>query len=101
MFAHFRCRWSSSAAPASPITLGRGLLAFVASCVVLTGVGSLGAEEKKGEASSAADSRPETAEPVPSSAVTDRDIIRFIDEQIRKGWADAQIGPSQAATDNE
>ncbi len=37
----------------------------------------------------------------PSSAITDADIIRFIDEQIRKGWTDAEISPSPVATENE
>ena len=37
----------------------------------------------------------------PSSAITDADIIKFIDEQIRKGWTDAEISPSPVATENE
>jgi hypothetical protein len=38
---------------------------------------------------------------LPSSAVTDADIINFIDEQIRKGWKDAGVSPSLKATDGE
>lgn len=45
-----------------------------------------------------------TARELPRSAsgnVTDDDLIKFINEQIRKGWADTGIGPSPAATDAE
>lgn len=41
------------------------------------------------------------ARSTPASAVTDADIIAFIDEQIRKGWADAGVTPSAKATDGE
>lgn len=37
----------------------------------------------------------------PASAVTDNDIIAFIDAQVRAGWADSGIGPSAKATDGE
>lgn len=37
----------------------------------------------------------------PSSAVTDADIIAFINEQIRQGWKDGGFGPSMKAPDNE
>src|SRR5690348_6338375 len=56
------------------------------------------AEEKKDGAPSPSVG---PAEAVPSSAVADADIIKFINEQIRKGWADAEITPSPAATENE
>ncbi|HUY91997.1 MAG TPA: DUF1549 domain-containing protein [Pirellulales bacterium] len=36
-----------------------------------------------------------------SSAVTDADVIKFIDQQIRQGWKDAEVSPSPAATENE
>ena len=38
---------------------------------------------------------------VPSSAVTDDDIIAFIDAQIRQGWKDFGVAPSAKAPENE
>src|SRR5690348_577733 len=38
---------------------------------------------------------------VSSSATSDNDVIAFINEQIRKGWKDAEIMPSPEATENE
>jgi hypothetical protein len=38
---------------------------------------------------------------IPSSAVTDADVIAFIDAQIRQGWKDAELTPSMKAPDNE
>lgn len=37
----------------------------------------------------------------PSSAITDDDVIKFINAQIRQGWTDAEISPSPEATDSE
>lgn len=54
------------------------------------------AAEKKNDSDDKADP---TA--TPSSALSDADVIKFIDEQIRKGWSDAEISPSPAATENE
>lgn len=36
-----------------------------------------------------------------SSAVTDEQVIKMINEFIRKGWQDAEISPSSEATENE
>lgn len=36
-----------------------------------------------------------------STEVNDQDIVKFINEQIRKGWQEGGIGASPAATDNE
>jgi hypothetical protein len=36
-----------------------------------------------------------------SSAITDDDVIKFINSQSRQGWTDAEISPSPEATDNE
>ena len=41
------------------------------------------------------------ARSTPASAVTDNDVIAYIDEMIRKGWADAGVKPSVKATDGE
>ncbi len=62
----------------------------------LEAAAELEAKEKKDDGGASP-----SVEAVPSSAVTDDDIIKFINEQIRKGWSDAEITPSPAATDNE
>jgi hypothetical protein len=41
------------------------------------------------------------ARSTPASAVTDADVIAYIDEQIRKGWSDTGVAPSVKATDGE
>lgn len=41
------------------------------------------------------------ARSTPTSAVTDNDIIAFIDAQIRAGWAEIGVGGSAKATDGE
>lgn len=38
---------------------------------------------------------------IPSSAITDDDIIAYINKKIREGWAGAEISPSPMATDAE
>jgi hypothetical protein len=38
---------------------------------------------------------------VGSSGITDEEVIKFINEQIKKGWTDAGISPSPVATDEE
>ena len=59
-----------------------------------TGWTTLAAEKK--------DSPPgELSNELSSSATSDADIIAFINEQIRKGWKDAEVAPSPEASDNE
>ncbi len=43
----------------------------------------------------------ELSKELSSSAVSDADVIAFINEQIRKGWKDAEVSPSPEANDNE
>jgi uncharacterized protein DUF1549/uncharacterized protein DUF1553 len=76
------------------------LAAIVAAIGLLVGGELRGAE--KNDAAGKTDAADSFANKgAPSSAVTDADVIKFIDEQIRKGWADAEVTPSPAATDNE
>jgi len=81
--------------------IGRRCFLAGIGCTLACGISAyhaarLDAEEKKDGGSVSP-----SVEAVPSSAVTDDDIIKFINEQIRKGWTDAEITPSPAATDNE
>ena len=74
-------------------------------CAII-GLGALGVGLMRADRSStAAESAPaSTAVPtrvVPTSAVTDADIVNFINEQIRAGWKTKGIAASPAATDNE
>ncbi|HWB11592.1 MAG TPA: DUF1549 domain-containing protein [Pirellulales bacterium] len=57
------------------------------------------AEANDAEKSAAPDSDLSTA--ASASATTDADVIAHINEQIRKGWKDAEITPSPEATENE
>ncbi|HEX7447050.1 MAG TPA: DUF1549 domain-containing protein, partial [Pirellulales bacterium] len=43
----------------------------------------------------------ELSKELSSSAVSDADVIAFINEQIHKGWKDAEVSPSPEASDNE
>lgn len=38
---------------------------------------------------------------LPTSSVTDQDVIAYINAQIRQGWADAEITPSAVAAEGE
>lgn len=59
---------------------------------------------RSGNLSTAAEVEPSsagTSRAIPASAVTDNDIINFINEQIRAGWKTANLAPSPVATDGE
>jgi len=56
---------------------------------------AIGAEAKKPVASG------RDLSSIPSSAITDEDIIAYINKKIREGWAGAEITPSPLATDAE
>jgi hypothetical protein len=82
---------------------------FQFSCCALIFGGTVGiALVRNDNTSRAAEAAPAASAPtggaervIPTSAVTDNDIINFINEQIRAGWKDAGIGPSAPATDGE
>lgn len=64
-------------------------------------VGSLSTLTSAGAAEAVAPSTAGVPSTTPVSAVTDNDIIAFIDEQIRQGWKDSGLAPSTKATDAE
>jgi hypothetical protein len=82
---------------------------FKFSCCALIFGGAVGvAMIRTDNTSRAAEAAPAASAPsggveraTPSSAVTDNDIINFINEQVRAGWKEAGIGPSAPATDGE
>ena len=83
---------------------------FQGICCTLVGTGACAiallqphASSTAAEIAAATDATPATRE-LPRSAsgsVNDQDIVKFINEQIRKGWQEGGIGPSPAATENE
>jgi len=82
---------------------------FQFSCCALIVGGAVGvALIRTDNASHAAEAAPAASAPsggveraTPTSAVTDNDIINFINEQVRAGWKEGGIGPSAPATDGE
>ena len=55
----------------------------------------------EGGSSSTAEGGGALLDETPASAITDKDIIAYINEQIRKGWADAGIKQSEVASEYE
>ncbi|MGC3965864.1 MAG: DUF1549 domain-containing protein [Pirellulales bacterium] len=65
--------------------------------LVHPGASSTAAELAAGAATAATRKLPRSA----TGNVSEGDIIKYINEQIRKGWADTGVGPSPQATDAE
>ncbi|HEV3005185.1 MAG TPA: DUF1549 domain-containing protein, partial [Pirellulales bacterium] len=72
---------------------------FLCAGLLSGGLNAAGAEEAKKDDAGTPAVDPTHA--VSSSGVTDEEIIKFINEQIRKGWTDAGVTPSPGATDEE
>src|SRR5690242_4304520 len=81
------------------IMSGRRIFGF--SCAVAALVfasawnNQIGAAETTGTASS------RSAAKLPSSAVSDQDILTYINERIRQGWKDNELQPSGKCSDSE
>jgi hypothetical protein len=75
---------------------GLGAVAWAAEKNDAKAVAAAGAGSDKGLSS-----KSDLSSDVSSSATSDADVIATINEQIRKGWKDAEITPSPEATENE
>lgn len=80
---------------------GAALLGLLALFAVLAGATRPTFAAEKNDASDKGDVADLAKKGASSSEVTDADIIKFIDQQIRQGWKDAEVSPSPAATENE